>query len=138
MRQILSLVLLVGALTASAEPARLTMTDGWVRAVPPVADSTAVYFTLVNHTAEPVVVTGARAAFASAAMFHEMVERDGEHQMSHLARLSVPAQGALSLAPGGLHLMLTALDPVPVEGDTVEVCLELSGGEMCEQLPVRR
>lgn len=138
MRFLLAGLGLMMAMGASAGEPALEFRDAWVRAVPPVARTTAGYFVLLNRGEAPVTVTGARAGFAAHSMFHEMAEVDGGKRMRHLDELSVPAGGQVTFAPGGRHLMFSGLDPVPEEGQVVPVCLELAAGELCHDFPVRR
>lgn len=128
------LLVLVAAPVAAGPEIR----EAWVRAVPPVAKSTAAYFVLANPGAEPLVLQGARADFARHAMMHDMAGEKGARRMVHLDEVTVPAGGEVRFEPGGRHLMLTGLERVPAEGETVEVCLVLSSGEICHAFPVRR
>lgn len=129
---------LILALMAAPAAADVEIRDAWVRAVPPVAKSTAAYFVLANTGAEPVVLHGARAGFAGHAMMHDMAGEKGARRMVHLNEVTVPAGGEVRFQPGGRHLMLSGLQRVPTEGESVQICLVLSTGEICHAFPVRR
>lgn len=138
MRRVFLCLILLMPLAALTAPPGLALRDAWVRAMPPVADSTAAYFALANQGAEAVVLEGARAEGARHAMLHGVADSEGARRMVHLDRIEVPAGGEVVFAPGGRHLMLTGLDAVPAEGETVNICLVLSTGELCHAFPVRR
>lgn len=59
---------------------------------------------------------------------HETRLVDGISRMCAVPRLTVPPEGAVSLQPGGLHLMLMdARAPVTV-GERIEIELQLEDG----------
>jgi len=85
----------------------LEIHDAWVRQTSSVLTVSSGYFRIDNHTAAPialirVVVDGARNA-----ELHTVVDDNGRTIMKPLARLSVPARGSVTLAPGATHLMVT-------------------------------
>lgn len=138
MKRVFLCMFLLAPLAALSAPPGLALRDAWVRAMPPVADSTAAYFALVNRGGEAVVLRGARAEGARHAMLHGVAGDEGARRMVHLHSIKVPAGGEVVFAPGGRHLMLTDLDAVPAEGEAVNICLVLSTGELCHAFPVRR
>ncbi|MBV8497220.1 MAG: copper chaperone PCu(A)C [Gammaproteobacteria bacterium] len=112
--------------TVLAGAAELAVQDAWVRAVPG-AEVAAVYLTLRNSGAQPLVIVAVRSPRASDAMIHESAVTAGRATMRPRERLVVPPGETVRLAPGGLHIMLHltgALTP----GETVPVTLELAGG----------
>ncbi|MCG8394136.1 MAG: copper chaperone PCu(A)C, partial [Pseudomonadales bacterium] len=96
--------------------------------------------TLTNTGDETVTVTGAKTDIADHAMLHGMKTlEDGSKKMFHLHHLAIAAGEAVSLAPGGNHLMLMQLERVPAEGEEVEVCFLVKKGEpACTVFPVKR
>lgn len=121
--------LLLPLLLAMAGPVRAepVVEDAWLRAVPPVSSSTAGYLTLRNDGDEALCLTGVSAPFAGHAMLHSMaLDEQGIRRMRHLSRISIEPGEAVTLAPGGVHLMLTDLERVPVEGTTETLCLSFA------------
>jgi copper(I)-binding protein len=58
--------------------------------------------------------------------------------MMHVNKVSIPAQGEVTLVSGGLHLMLTKLREQPADGSEVELLLQFSdGSELSVLAPVR-
>ncbi len=106
-----------------------TVTDAWMRAIPPGAPTGAAYVSLTNDGSEPIAVVAARSPWAERVEIHESQERDGMWRMRKLDALEIPAEGSVTMAPGGAHLMLFGVAKSPIVGDTLELELELSTGE---------
>jgi copper(I)-binding protein len=63
---------------------------------------------------------------------------DGVMRMRAADTLTIPAGGALSLAPGGMHLMFYDVSAPFVAGESVDVRLRFArAGEVDVTLPVR-
>ena len=70
---------------------------------------------------------------------HETRKLDGVSRMRHVERLAVPARDGVSLAPGGLHLMLMRPEAEVELGQRVPVELELADGrKLRAEFEVRR
>lgn len=138
-RFLLSLVFVLSALPGgAAEPAELMLSEGFVRGLPPTVRNTAAYFTLHNHSAEELKLTGARSPAAESAGLHESLEQDGQMLMRPIAAAAIAPGGELVLEAGGLHLMLEGLRAPLAAGDEVELTLLFEGGlEKTVVLPVR-
>lgn len=114
--------------------------DAWVRAVPPTSGVTAAYFTLENHGAEAVVITGGHSSVAPRVEMHHMQKNDddGTYGMTKLETLRVEPGETIRFETGGRHLMLMDMARTPQEGDRVDICLERQDGEpLCHEFPVR-
>lgn len=85
----------------------LEILDAWVRQTSQARTVSSGYFRIVNHTAAPVALVRVVVDGARNAEVHAVVEDNGRTIMKRLARLSVPARGSVTLAPGGTHLMVT-------------------------------
>ncbi|GAA4519556.1 hypothetical protein GCM10023160_03520 [Brachybacterium paraconglomeratum] len=113
----------------SASPAGgLTVTDPWVKAAE--EGMTSGFGTLINGTAQDLVLSGARTAAASRVELHETTA-DGSGGMSMQEKeggFALPAGGDLLLEPGGNHLMLIELTAALRPGDEVELILEFEDG----------
>lgn len=127
------------ALAVAFAATGLDVSDGWVREAPPSAQALAGYLRLENGTDRPIVVTGASSPQFAQVEFHETIVEDGVARMVARPRLEIPAGGALSLAPGGIHLMLMGPKKRLQDGDQVQLSLTLGSGEQLSvTLPVRR
>jgi periplasmic copper chaperone A len=134
----LSLAVIACSLGAAAH-ADVTVSDAWVRALPPTQRQTAAYLTLHNDGAEARQVTGGSAQLAGRVEMHRSEQVDGYMRMSPVTSLPLPPGQSVQLAPGGIHLMLLDLERMPAEGERLELCLTLAdGGRVCTLAPVRR
>jgi hypothetical protein len=120
---IVLLCLLAG--TASAAPAA---SDAWIALGPPGDAPRAGYLKLRNPDATPAVLVGVTSpAFAKVELHRS--ERDGDSmRMRAVPRLEVPARGAIDLAPGGLHLMLSGARSVLATGQRLALTLSFADG----------
>ncbi|MDE2346949.1 MAG: copper chaperone PCu(A)C [Gammaproteobacteria bacterium] len=99
----------------------------WIRVLPGDLPA-AAYLTLRNAGDEEVALTGARSASYRRIMLHRSAGVGGMEGMVPVARLPVPAHGAVRLAPGGYHLMLMdAVRPI-APGRKVTLTLIFDGG----------
>lgn len=118
--------LLFGSVAASAhsyQVGELDIAHPWSRPLPPVATVGVTYFTVTNNGDTDDVLLGADSPVAEAVEIHTHV-RDGDMmKMRQLEDLAIPAQGELTLAPGGHHLMLINLKKVPAKGERFPVTL---------------
>lgn len=120
------------------EPA-LSVRDAWVRPAPPDGRMTAAYFVIENPGSAPAALTGVECAAFSLAEIHETVVVDGMSRMRERPRVEVPAGGALSLAPGGLHVMLMRpVGSMPSEGEVPLVLVFEDGRRIEVSAPVGR
>ena len=97
-----------------------------LRDAPPGAPVGAGYVTIRNVGAEDdaLVSAGVDAGVAAEVQLHEMTMTGGTMTMSAVAGgIVVPAGGTVTLAPGGLHLMLMRLGGPLTAGGDVAVTL---------------
>ena len=107
----------------------MRMVGGWVRMPPVAMPMMAGFGRIENACGEAVAVVRVRSdAFADVSL-HETRIVDGVSRMRAVPRLAVPAGGSVELKPGGLHLMLMQPKDSLKPGDSVEVVLELEGGQ---------
>ncbi|MBP5855865.1 copper chaperone PCu(A)C [Marivibrio halodurans] len=103
----------------------LALMEAWVRATPPGAKVGGGYLTIHNDGAEGDRLTGGSAGFADRVEVHEMKMEGETMKMRPLPDgLAIPADGAVSLEPGGLHIMFMGLKQPLKEGGTVTVTLD--------------
>lgn len=87
----------------------IRIVDAWVRAVPAASETSAGYLVIHNDSARDDVLIGARIAGVSSTGIHETVADGQTMTMRRRSEVQVPAHGRVTLAPGGLHLMLSGL-----------------------------
>ncbi len=139
----LFLLLSPGSVLADDQVA-VTVQHPWMRAVPDVMDSTAVYMVLVNTSSVPAELVGGSTAIAdSVAPMITTKEGEGLKQvvgMQGVDALKIPAHGTLVLEPNGNHLMVMGLKEHPKEGSQVDFTIKLEPGdhEIHLKIPVQK
>jgi periplasmic copper chaperone A len=132
------LLLMFMLLSRTTLAADLTVTDPWVRLVPPVAHASAAYLTLHNDTAADASVIAVTSDAADKSDLHGTRMQDGKMVMYHLDSVVVPAHGQFSFAPGGAHIMLMGLKRPLKAGQHVNIVLHLADGDSIQvAAPVR-
>lgn len=90
---------------------------------PVVGDEGSAYFTVRNTGTDPDTLIGVSVPAAASVMLHGQKKDGSITRMVMLDMLPIPAGSEVRLAPGGLHLMLGGLAPVPRPGDTLQLKL---------------
>ena len=93
----------------------------WARATGPGQTTGAVYLTLTSNSAERLV--SATSPDADMVMLHRSTEAGGMAGMQDVDGLDLPAGRPVTLAPRGLHLMMTGLKHPLVAGSYVPLAL---------------
>ena len=114
----------------------LTLEAPWTRAAGPGGQG-AGFLTIRNTGAADRLLSASTPA-AGRTELHTML-RDGDiMRMRQVEAIAVPANGAVSLAPGGLHIMLLGLTRPLVVGESVPLTLVFEqAGAVTLQLAVQ-
>ena len=103
---------------------------------PVLGDVGAAYFTIANRGAADTLAA-VEVQGALVAMIHDQVEEGGQEVMRHVGTLPVPAEGTVTLHPGGLHLMIEGFQKSPVVGDTLTITVHFArAGPVVARAPV--
>ena len=145
MSRSLSRSLLTAALLAlaplavqAADPASVSVADPYARAVPPGQPNSAAFMTLTNASGQPRALVSAASPAAKTVELHTHVNEGGMMRMRKVERIEIPAGQTVSLAPGGLHVMLIGLNEELKPGANVDLTLSFDdGSEAKVQAPVR-
>ena len=110
----LALLLLTGlvstpliAATSAADD--VTVTDPYVRAVPPGQPNSAAFMQLQNKSTTRHAIVNAESPVSKVVELHTHINEDGVMKMRQVKQIDVPAQGKTILKPGGLHVMFLGL-----------------------------
>jgi copper(I)-binding protein len=121
----LVLALLCVALAAPARAASpvvtIIVTGAFARATAPGADTGAVYLGLQSDSAD--ALTGVASNVASSAMLHQTTMQGMVMSMDMLDHIDLPAGQKVTLAPGGIHIMLEGLKQPLVKGSRIPLHL---------------
>lgn len=112
---------------ATAQVSPLIVQHAWMRKVPG-ADTASVYLVLRNASVEPVIVIGVRSPAASHVMIHETSTVAGQSRMRMHEKLVIAPGQSVSLAPGGLHVMMSGMKKSVLIGQTVPLVFLLANG----------
>lgn len=125
------------ALAISPAWAQVTIDNAWARATPPGAKIAAGYMTIRNAAAADKLL-GASSPAAERVETHVTVKDGDVSRMREVKSYDVPSRGALTLAPGGSHLMLVNIKAPLKAGDKVPLTLKFEkAGELKTELTVR-
>jgi copper(I)-binding protein len=129
----------VSACSGAATPAAaVTVSGAWVRATASAAEPSAAYFTITNASAASDTLTAATSPAAGMAQVMQATTSGGMTGMAPMDGLPVAAGSSVTLAPGGLHLMLMDLTGPLTAGSSVELDLMFAhAGHITVQAEVR-
>ena len=112
--------------------------DAFARAsATPQATSAVAYLTLSNHGTETDRLTSITTGMAAMAQLHENKSADGVMSMALVETLEIAPGQTVTMAPGGLHIMLVGL-PAPLKKGG-KLSLELNfekAGKIIVDVPV--
>lgn len=117
----------------------ITVTDAWVREVPPTSTITAVYLKITNNGGEDDKLVSASSTAAETAEIHlSSVDDKGVAKMEKVDGVTVPAGGAAELKPGSYHIMLIGLNEPLTDKENVEIVLDFeNAGKITVNAPVK-
>jgi periplasmic copper chaperone A len=137
-------VLFFGICSLLADEPNIKVEGAWMRAVPPSASATAIYFTITNLGKDKVALKGGSTPIADS-VEPMITTKSGEGAKQQLGMeavdsLEIPVGGKLVLEPGGNHLMVMGLKKHPAEGEKVNITIKLEPGnhEIRLEIPVSR
>jgi hypothetical protein len=126
------------AQTDQVKPDQVKIENAWARATPAGASTAAIYLTLLAPDADKLVSVSTPAA--READLHMMSMENGVMKMRALtAGVDLPAGKPVTLKPGGIHIMLSALTGPLKEGESVPVTLTFAkSGAQQISVPVEK
>ena len=114
--------------------------DVYGRAAPAVAETGAFYMTISNGTDVDEALVSASVELCGTIELHEMAIVDDVMRMQEVAggEIVIPAGKAVTLKPGGLHVMCLGKDGELTAGDIVPVTLNFqNAGTMTMDAEIR-
>lgn len=113
----------LGAPALAQQPPGVAVTSVWARATPPGAQSGVVYFTVTNSGAAADQLLSASTPVAGKAQLHTTIMDNGVMKMRPIKAIDVKPGATVTLKPGGMHLMLTALKGPLKQGQSFPLSL---------------
>jgi copper(I)-binding protein len=148
------LVTACARVTAPEDP-QIEIEDPWVRAVPAMnmqleddsssdstshmgGDTSAAYMTLRNNGKAADRLIGVQSDAAEIVEMHTTQTTNDVSMMAKVENIEIPAQGKVTLEPGGTHLMLIRLRRELSAGEKVQLTLDFEiSGQMQVEAEVR-
>lgn len=116
----------------------LMVHNAWVRSAPPSAKVLAAYMNIMNMSAENRALTGVSSRLCETVEMHKTEMHGSMMRMVPQEKLIIPAGGALTLEPGGFHLMLINPKSEVREGDRIDMELKFDDGSTLHvKMPVK-
>ena len=112
---------LVAASAALAQPTQLDVANAWAGATPGKAENGAAYVTITSPTADRLV--SASTPVAKKAELHTMSMQGMVMKMRPISGVDIPPGQAVTLKPGGEHIMLMGLNQPLREGQSFPLTL---------------
>ena len=121
--------LMMSSSVFACDLSKITFEKAYVLAGPAGQANTAGYATIKNSGDSACDIVGANSAIAEKTELHTITTENGMFNMQQVKSFTVPANGSLSLAQGGNHLMFMQLkNPLKMD-ESVPVTLQFAGGE---------
>jgi copper(I)-binding protein len=120
---ILATIILIGLSNlARAQPGSIEVSDAWARATAGSSPGGA-FMTIVNAGTSDDRLVAASTTVARTAELHETKDENGVMKMTPVPALEIKAGTRVTLAPGGLHIMLTGLKAPLKQGESFPLVL---------------
>ncbi|VAV92080.1 hypothetical protein MNBD_ALPHA02-1728 [hydrothermal vent metagenome] len=127
----LVIALLSSGHIAFANDSGLSVTDVWARPVILLNRPAAAYFTVTNKSDKSDVLARVSSTLAERVEIHLSTNEGGIMKMAQADHINIPANGTVSVKPGGYHLMLFGLKKKLAVGDLLPLRLRfLHAGEV--------
>jgi len=134
-----TLAVAAAALPLIAGDSHIVIADPYARETPPNAKVGGAYMTIMNH-GHANRLTGARSDAAAMAQIHNhIIDSEGVMRMREVeGGIALGKHESVTLAPGGLHVMLMGLENPLKKGETIAITLEFEDGSTVDvDVPVK-
>ncbi len=120
-------LLAMPAQAADVMVGKLKISAPWARATPKGAQVGGAYLTVTNTGSEPDRLMGGASAVAKEVQVHEMTMANGVMKMRPVAGgLEIKPGAAVTLKPGGYHIMFVGLNRPLKQGGHFKVTLQFA------------
>lgn len=107
----------------------LSFQDPWIRGSVAGQKNGAGYLVIQNKGTIPSALQSVNSDRADRVELHTIVREDGVAKMREVKQIEVPAQGSVTLQPGGYHVMFIGLTQPFKEGESIPVKLNFANGQ---------
>jgi copper(I)-binding protein len=113
-----------GTQQPAPQPSAIRLFHAWSR--PAMLGHEGVVYLTITDTGQADTLTGASTPVAAMAGLHESINDNGVMKMRPVASLPIAPGKAVTLAPGGYHIMLMDLKQPLTEGETFPITLSFA------------
>lgn len=113
--------------TSAPDGSGISVGEGALRISTNPDAPSAAYVTLTGN-GQAMTLTGVTSPDAERVELHESRSEAGMATMAAVSEIAVPANGAVAMRPGGLHLMLFGLNDAARTAGQVTLVLNFAGG----------
>jgi copper(I)-binding protein len=106
----------------------VSVIDPYVRAVPPVAETTAAFMQFLNAGTAAQFLVDAATPAAGKVELHTHIHDEGVMRMRRVPHIELPPNKTVSLEPGADHIMLFELSTELKPGDRIPLTLTFGDG----------
>ena len=129
-----SLILVISSLQAMAE---VSVSDAWVRLLPPMSKMTAAYMKIQSDQNDRLI--SASSDISNVIEIHQSKMDNGVMSMQQIDGLAIPKDTLVELKPQSYHLMVMGLVKPLNESEQHRITLEFEkAGKVDIQVPVRK
>lgn len=122
-----------------AAEAELTISDYYVRMVPPGTPTSGAFMTIKNGGSSDRTLVKADSPAAKSVELHTHINDQGMMKMRPVKAIDIKAHGQAELKPGSYHIMLIDLKQTLKEGETVPLTLTFDDGSTRKiDAPIKR
>jgi len=114
---------------AQTSMTELSFEDPWIRGSVPGQKNGAGYLVIENQGGQPAALVSVDSDRADRVELHTIVREDGVAKMREVTEIPVPANGSVTLKPGGYHIMLIGLTEPFNAGQSVPMTLNFESGQ---------
>ena len=133
----LSLCVIIMAAMISVAVAEIPqIADARVVQPPPGSNVAAAYFTIRNTASEPLQITGAKSDIAKKVEVHLSLVENDVAKMEKQNSVTVEAGDSLDFKHGSYHLMFMGLNEELTAGNSLNLTLNTSAGDIDISVPI--
>ncbi len=118
--------------------ADILIENAYIPAAPPSSKALAGYMTITNDGSESRTIVGIKSPAFAMVHLHQTMVKDGVSSMKALYHLKLKPGESVTLAPGGMHLMLMRPEEDLLASGNIPVTVKFKNGESVELVvPIR-
>ena len=101
----------------------IRINDAWARPLPPLSTNGAAYLSLANSAMHADRLVSGSSPIAERVEFHTHIHSGSMMMMKRLNAVPIAAHDTVTMAPGGMHVMLVGLKKPLTAGDSFALTL---------------